>query len=87
MDCFDDIQIEELQNFDFVERDLIELIEEENDFNMKEYLNGNYDYWWLLQSLLEWFSPPFLFFGILKTVKVVAFTILHLFILLSKNDS
>jgi len=44
MDCFDDIQIEELQNFDFVERDLIELIEEENDFNMKEYLNGNYDY-------------------------------------------
>ena len=44
MNCFDDIQIEELQNFDFVERDLIELIEEENDFNMKEYLNGNYDY-------------------------------------------
>ena len=44
MDCFDDIQIEELQNFDFVERDLIELIEEENDFNMKEYLNSNIDY-------------------------------------------
>ncbi len=44
MDCFDDIQIEELQNFDFVERDLIDLIEEDNDFNMKDYINGNYDY-------------------------------------------
>ncbi len=44
MDCFDDIQIEELQNFDFVEEDLIDLIEEENDFNMKDYLNSNYDY-------------------------------------------
>ena len=44
MDCFDDIQIEELQNFDFVGDDLIDLIEEENDFNMKDYLNGNYDY-------------------------------------------
>ena len=45
MDCFDDIQIEELQNFDFVGEDLIDLIEEENDFNMKNYLNSNYDYW------------------------------------------
>ena len=44
MDCFDDIQIEELQNFDFVEEDLTDLIEEENDFNMKDYLNSNYDY-------------------------------------------
>jgi len=44
MDCFDDIQIEELQNFDFVGEDLIDLIEEENDFNMKNYLNSNYDY-------------------------------------------
>ena len=45
MDCFDDIQIEEIENFDFVERDLTELIEEENDFNMKDYLNSNIDYW------------------------------------------
>ena len=45
MDCFDDIQIEELQNFDFVGEDLIDLIEEENNFNMKDYLNSNYDYW------------------------------------------
>ena len=45
MDCFDDIQIEELQNFDFVGEDLIDLIEEEKDFNMKDYLNSNYDYW------------------------------------------
>ena len=44
MDCFDDIQIEELQNFDFVGEDLIDLIEEENDFNIKDYINGNYDY-------------------------------------------
>jgi hypothetical protein len=44
MDCFDDIQIEELQNFDFVGEDLIDLIEEEKDFNIKDYINGNYDY-------------------------------------------
>ncbi len=44
MDCFDDIQVEELENFDFVERDLIEIIEEQDDFNMKDYLNSNYDY-------------------------------------------
>jgi hypothetical protein len=44
MDCYDDIQIEELQNFDFFEQDLAELIEEEHNFNMNEYLNGNYDY-------------------------------------------
>jgi hypothetical protein len=44
MDCFDDIQVEELENFDFVERDLTEIIEEQDDFNMKDYLNGNYDY-------------------------------------------
>lgn len=44
MDWFDDIQIEELQNFDFVEEDLIDIIEEDNNFNMNEYLNSNYDY-------------------------------------------
>jgi hypothetical protein len=44
MDHFDDIQIEELENFDFVEKDLVDLIEEETDFNIKDYLNGNYDY-------------------------------------------
>ncbi len=44
MDCFDDIQVEELENFDFVERDLIEIIEEQDDFNMNDYLNSNYDY-------------------------------------------
>ena len=44
MNCFDDIQIEELQNFDFVGEDLSDLIEEENDFNIKDYLNSNYDY-------------------------------------------
>jgi len=44
MDSFDDIQIEETLGFDFIEKDLIELVEEQNDFNMNEYLNGNYDY-------------------------------------------
>jgi len=44
MDCFDDIQIEELQNFDFVGEDLSDLIEENNEFNMNDYINGNYDY-------------------------------------------
>ena len=44
MDCFDDIQIEETLGFDFIEQDLSDLIEEENDFNMNDYLNGNYDY-------------------------------------------
>jgi hypothetical protein len=37
-------QIEELVNFDHVESDLSDLIEEQNDFNMNEYLNSNYDY-------------------------------------------
>ncbi len=44
MDHFDDIQIEELENFDFIEKDLIDLIEEDSKFNMKHYINGNYDY-------------------------------------------
>ena len=44
MDCFDDIQIEELENFDFVGEDLTDLIEENDQFNMKDYINGNYDY-------------------------------------------
>ena len=44
MNCFDDIQIEETHGFDFIEQDLSDLIEEETDFNMNEYLNGNYDY-------------------------------------------
>jgi hypothetical protein len=44
MDWFDDNQIEELENFDFIEEDLSELIEEKNNFNMNEYLNSNIDY-------------------------------------------
>jgi hypothetical protein len=43
MDCYDDIQIEELQNFDFVGEDLVDLIEEDK-FNLNDYINGNYDY-------------------------------------------
>jgi len=37
-------QIEELINFDYVAEDISDLIEEQNDFNMNEYLNSNYDY-------------------------------------------
>jgi len=44
MDWFDDIQIEELANFDFVCEDLEELIIEQQEFNMNEYLNSNIDY-------------------------------------------
>ena len=44
MDWFDDIQIEELQNFDFIEEDISELIEEQTNFNMNEYLKSNIDY-------------------------------------------
>jgi Ran GTPase-activating protein (RanGAP) involved in mRNA processing and transport len=44
MDCFDDLQIEELQNFDFVAEDLEDLIDEDDKFSINEYINGNYDY-------------------------------------------
>lgn len=44
MDWYDDIQIEELENFDHSSEDLEELIEDQRDFNMKEYLNSNFDY-------------------------------------------
>ena len=44
MDCFDDIQVEELENFDFIEKDLLDIIEEEDNFNMNDYLNSNIDY-------------------------------------------
>jgi hypothetical protein len=44
MDCYDDIQIEELKNFDFVAEDLVDLIDGDDKFNINEYINGNYDY-------------------------------------------
>jgi hypothetical protein len=37
-------QVEELVNFDHVYQDLEDLIEDEQDFSMKEYLNSNIDY-------------------------------------------
>jgi len=37
-------QVEELVNFDSVEQDLIDLIEDTQKFNMDEYLNSNIDY-------------------------------------------
>ena len=44
MDWFDDIQVEEMKNFDFVSEDIEDLVQKQKDFNMKEYLNGNIDY-------------------------------------------
>jgi len=45
MDYFiNDQQIEELVNFDYVCEDLADLIEEEQDFGMNEYLKSNIDY-------------------------------------------
>jgi hypothetical protein len=37
-------QVEELVNFDSVEKDLMDLIEEEQKFSIEEYLNSNIDY-------------------------------------------
>ena len=44
MDHFDDQQIEELRNFDFVDDE--ELLNEiiNDDFNVNDYLNSNIDY-------------------------------------------
>ena len=36
-------QVEELVNFDSVEQDLMDLIEEEQKFSIEEYLNSNID--------------------------------------------
>jgi len=44
MDWYDDIQVEELINFDHQEEDLEDLIQETKDFSMKNYLNSNIDY-------------------------------------------
>lgn len=45
MDWYDDVQVEELQNFDFIEDDevLNEIINDDT-FNMNDYLNSNIDY-------------------------------------------
>jgi len=37
-------QIEELVNFDHIAEDLEDLIEEDQNFNMNDYLNSNIDY-------------------------------------------
>jgi hypothetical protein len=45
MNPFDDIQIEELENFDYIsDDDFAELYEDASDFNLNDYINGNYDY-------------------------------------------
>ena len=37
-------QIEELVNFDYIEKDLADLIEDEEKFDINNYLNSNIDY-------------------------------------------
>ena len=45
MDCYlTKQQIEELVNFDHIGEDLEDLIEDQQDFNMNDYLNSKIDY-------------------------------------------
>ena len=45
MDCYlTEQQIEELVNFDYVSEDLEDLIEDQQDFDMNDYLNSKIDY-------------------------------------------
>ena len=37
-------QIEELVNFDYVEQDLADLVDDEQKFDINDYLNSNIDY-------------------------------------------
>jgi hypothetical protein len=37
-------QVEELVNFDYVEQDLADLVDDEQKFNINDYLNSNIDY-------------------------------------------
>ena len=37
-------QVEELINFDYIEKDLADLIEDEEKFDINNYLNSNIDY-------------------------------------------
>ena len=37
-------QVEELVNFDHIEKDLADLIEDEKKFDINDYLNSNIDY-------------------------------------------
>jgi len=37
-------QIEELVNFDYVEQDLADLIDDEQKFDINDYINSNIDY-------------------------------------------
>ena len=37
-------QVEELVNFDYIEKDLADLIEDEEKFDINNYLNSNIDY-------------------------------------------
>ncbi len=60
-------QIEELVNFDQHE-DLSDLIEEEQEFNINEYLNSNIDYWVKWQNTFLNSTP--LQIVVLKNLKV-----------------
>ena len=44
MDAFDDLQVEELQFFDFVENEECLFDEDKDSKSFDKYLNSNYDY-------------------------------------------
>jgi hypothetical protein len=45
MNPFDEIQIEELENFDYISDDYFAaLYEDASNFDLNDYINGDYDY-------------------------------------------
>ena len=61
-------QVEELVNFDHVYEDLEDLIEDEQKFDMNEYLKSNIDYWYEIiwnpvsTSWSSWFLEKAIFY-------------------------
>ena len=45
MDWFEDIQVEELCNFDFLEDQEVFQVLDQEEKTFNTYLNSNYDYW------------------------------------------
>lgn len=50
MDWFDDVQVEELCNFDFIEDEEVFEVLNKEEKNFNDYLNSNYDYWLTMNS-------------------------------------
>lgn len=50
MDWLDDVQVEELCNFDFIENEEVFEVLNKEEKNFNDYLNSNYDYWLTMNS-------------------------------------